>query len=199
MMRPAPIPAPIPALLALSLVATAAPAYAETLDAAAARDQLYRADRVEVLRYDMRGLSEQEVATITALAQTQKYYAAMAFAPDAGIMAEPTVLASNYHSPEAAREAAMRDCNARRDGGTPCALAIEVRPAGFEPRDLTLSADATTAFDDDYRRARGTRAFAISAASGQWGIGRGDSAADDAIAACRGDSDVSDCSVVIAD
>lgn len=192
---------PALALLATSaLCATVAlPAAADPLDTASARSQLYPADRVEVLRYDVTGLSEQEVTVLTTVAQTQKYYAAIAFAPDAGIMAEPTVLAANYHSPDAAREAAFSGCNARRDGGRPCQLAMEVRPEGWEARDLMLSADATTAFDDDYRRARGTRAFAVSLASGQWGIGRGNSAPAEAVAACQADTEVSDCAVVIAD
>ena len=180
-------------------VALTLPAAADPLDARSARAQLYAADRVEVLRYDVTGLSEQEVSVLTTVAQAQKYYAAIAFAPDAGIMAEPTVLAANYHSPQAAREAAFSGCNARREGGRPCQLAMEVRPEGWEERDLMLSADATTAFDSDYRRARGTRAFAVSLASGQWGIGRGNDAAADAITACQADTEVSDCAVVIAD
>ncbi len=78
-------------------------------------------------------------------------------------------------------------------------IALEVRPQGWEARDLMLSADATADFNDTYRRADGARAFAISAASGQWGIGRGDAAADDAVTACQGGEDVSDCAVVISD
>ena len=187
---------PLMLALCMSVPVTAT---ADPVDTATARDQLYRADRVEVLRYDTSGLSDAEVQTLTTVAQTQKYYAALAFAPDAGIMAEPTVMASNYHSIEAAREAALRDCNARRRGGARCAIAMEVRPAGWEPRDLTLSADATTAFNDSYRRERGTRAFAVSASTGQWGIAIGEGAADAAVTACAGEANVSDCAVVIED
>lgn len=181
------------ALIAPSLVT------ADTQDARDARRQLYHAERVEVVRYDMRGLSDEEQNVLITVAQTQKYYAAVAFAPDDGIMAEPTVMASNYHNIDAARDAALSECNERRSGGARCVIALEVRPSGWESRDLQLSADATEDFNDNYRRARGTRAFAISASSGQWGIGRGDSAHDDAVAACAGDNDTSDCSVVIAD
>lgn len=185
-------------LLTLSLCAPSLGA-ADPVAGDAAREMLYRADRVEVVRYDTRGLSDEEVATLTTVAQSQKYYAALAYAPDAGIMAEPTVLASNFHSIEAAREASLRDCNARRSGGARCAIALEVRPAGWEPRDLTLSADATEAFNDSYRRASGPRAFAVSASTGQFGIARGDGAADLAIGACTGETQVSDCAIVIAD
>lgn len=186
-------------VLASALATFALPAAADPVDARAAATQLFAADAVEVARYDLPGLSEQETAALMTVAQTQRYYAAVAFAPDAGIMAEPTVLAANYHSPEAARAAALTGCNERRQGGRACALALEVRPQGWQARALMLSADATQGFVDQYRAASGSRAFAASGSSGQWGIGQGRNAASDAIAACRGDSAVSDCAVVIAD
>lgn len=188
-----------PALALAALTLFALPAAADPLDAGSARALLFPATGVEIVRYDVSGLSEQEQSALMTVAQSQKYYAAVAFAPDAGILAEPTVLAANYHSPEAARTAALDGCNGRRQGGHACALALEVRPAGWEARALSLSADATTGFEDQYRRAGGQRAFAVSASSGQWGIGRGNDAAAAAITACRGDSAVSDCAVVIAD
>jgi len=183
----------------LMLAVCAAPAFADPVDTRTARDMLFRDDRVEVVRYAVTGLSDQEIETLTLVAQTQKYYAALAFAPGVGIMAEPTVMSANYHSIDAARAAALSACNERRSGGASCVIALEVRPEGWETRDLQLSADATTGFNDDYRRARGTRAFAISASSGLWGFALGEAAADTAIEACQGDSDVSDCAVVIAD
>lgn len=187
--------------LAAALVATLPlPALADPLDARAARDLLFRSDRVEVLRLDMTGLSEQEITVLTTVAMSQKYYAAIGFAPDAGIMAEPTVMAANHHSPEAARTAALAGCNQRRGRtGRACVIALEVRPAGWEARDLMLSADATTAFNDSYRRERGTRAFAVSPSTGQWGIALGDTAATAAVTACAGETTTSDCVVVIAD
>lgn len=185
--------------LALTLFAAPFAALADPVDTATARDQLFRADRVEVVRYTITGLSEQELTVLTTIAQSQKYYAALAFAPGDGIMAEPTVLSSNYHSIDAARTAALSGCNERRQGGAACVIALEVRPQGWEARDLQLSADATTAFNDTYTHAGGPRAFAVSASSGLWGIGRGDTATADAIIACQGDSDVSDCAVVVTD
>lgn len=187
--------------LALFLAATLPlPALADAIDARTARGLLFRSDRVEVLRIDMTGLSEQEITLLTSVASTQKYYAAIGFAPDAGIMAEPTVLAANHHSPESARAAALSGCNERRGRqGQACVIALEVRPAGWEARALMLSAAATDAFNDDYRRARGTRAFAVSPSTGQWGIARGETPAEAAVSACRGDGEVADCVVVIAD
>jgi len=187
-----------PAFALIAILSPAA-ALADPVDTPSAREMLFRSDRVEVVRYQTPGLSDQEIEVLTTVAQTQKFYAAVAFAPDLGIMAEPTVMSANYHTIEAAREAALSGCNERRDGGTACVIALEVRPQGWEARDLQLSADATDGFNDDYRRARGTRAFAISASSGLWGIGRGDNAADEAMTACQGESEVSDCAVVIAD
>lgn len=193
--------APVWTLSTVALLTLAVPlaAAAEPVDTRTARDQLYRNDRVEVVRYSTAGLSDDEIEVLTVVAQSQKYYAALAFAPEAGIMAEPTVMSANYHTIEAARGAALQTCNERRSGGASCVIALEVRPQGWEPRDFQLSADATTEFNDDYRRGGGTRAFAISASSGSWGIGRGESAQHDAVAACQGDTEVSDCAVVIAD
>ncbi len=189
-------PALAPAFtLALLLPATA---LADPIDGRTARDLLYRDVATEVVAVDVSGLSAQEVTVLTTVVQTQKYYAAVAFAPDAGIMAEPTVLAANHHAVEFARTAALDGCNARRSGGRACVIALELRPTGWEERALSLSADATAAFDSDYR-GMGRRAFAVSLASGQWGIGRGRDAAEEALNTCRADSDVSDCAVIIAD
>lgn len=184
---------------ALMLAVAVTPALAEPVDTRTARDLLYRDDRAEVTTFSTEGLSDQDVAVLSQVAQTQKYYAAVAYAPDEGILSEPTVMSANYHSVDAARAAALAGCNERRNGGATCEIALEVRPQGWEPRALQLSADATTAFNDEYRRAGGTRAFAISASTGLWGIGRGDHAQEDALAACQGDAEVSDCAIVIAD
>ena len=185
--------------LALSAALFALPAAADPVDARAASELLYRVDRVEVARYSVAGLDPTHVAALTQIAQEQKYYGAVAIAPDQGILSEATVMAANYHSIPAARSAALADCNSRRTGGAECVIVMELRPAGFEPRDLTMSADATDAFNRDYRRASGARALAISGSTGQWGIGRGDTAAEDALAACSGAEGAEDCTIVIAD
>ena len=185
--------------LALSAALLALPAQADPVDARAAAELLFRADRVEVARYSVAGLEPAHVAALTQIVQEQKYYGAVAIAPDQGILSEATVMAANYHSIPAARRAALADCNARRNEGAECVIVMELRPAGFAPRDLTMSADATEAFNRDYRRASGARALAISASTGQWGIGRGDSAAEEALAACAGPEGAEDCAIVIAD
>ena len=186
-------------MLSLALLLAPVAALADPVDARAARDLLFSAAEVEVVTLDVASLSEQDRQVLTLVAQSQKYYAAVAFAPGVGIMAEPTVMAANYHHIEAARTAALAGCNERRSGGADCVIALEVRPVGWEERALQLSADATADFEENYRRVRGSRAFAVSTTSGQWGIGRGDDAESAALTACQGDSDVADCAVVIRD
>ena len=68
---------------------------------------------------------------------------------------------------------------------------------GYEPRALTLSYDATGAFERAYRRERSPKAMAVSPVTGAFGIGK---SADAAIAACRGGTaGAGECRVVIAD
>ncbi|MBN8291746.1 5-aminolevulic acid synthase [Rhodobacter sp. NTK016B] len=177
----------------------ASAATADPVPSRTAQAMVFPAGQIEVARYDLPGLSEQEIAALMTVARSQPFYAAVAYAPDAGIMSDPTVMAANYHSPDAARAAALSGCNARRDGGSACTLALEVRPAGWEERALMLSSDATTGFTTDFAAASAPRALAISPSTGQWGIGTGRDAGSDAVAACIGGAEVSDCEVVIAD
>lgn len=192
-------------LFTLSLAALIAlPAAADPLDTREARRQLYRADRAEVVQLDLPGLDAQQIQTLSNLAQTQRYFAALAFAPAAGILAEPTVLASNYHSIEAARAAALGQCDQRRAGqGAACVLGLEVRPAGFEDRTLTLSAEATEAFERRFRHTERPRAFAISPVSGAWGYSENATspadAATQAVNRCAASKGDADCIVVVAD
>lgn len=194
--------APALSLLALPFLAitlSALPALADPLapDMAAAR--LFHPEQVEVVRDDTEGLSDQEVQILASIAQGQKYYAAVAFAPADGLMSEATVMGANHHSVGAARSAALAECEGRRANPGHCVIALELRPAGWEPRDLQLSADATAAFGDEFPHADG--ALAVSPTTGVWGLGSGAAAAVEALAACAqaGDGAAGDCMVVIAD
>lgn len=164
-----------------------------------ARGLLFAPDRIEVARHQLPDVPPEEFEVLMTVARTQSYYAALAYAPGAGIMAEPTVMASNYHSPEAARAAALQQCDARRQGGARCRLVLEVRPAGWQARGLSLSADATTAAAQDYARIRGSRALAASESGGSWVIARGDSAEAQAVAACNQEAPARDCRVLLRD
>lgn len=194
---------PLLAALAAPLLATslgALPAFAGPVPGADAAEQLFHPEHVEVVRYNAEGLSDQEVQILASVAQGQQYYAAVAFAPADGLMSEATVMAANHHTVEAARTAALAECEERRSNEARCVTVLEVRPAGWEARDLQLSADATMAFGEDYP-ASSEAALAISPASGLWGLGQGDNASAAALAACAGagTDDVADCAVVIAD
>jgi len=194
---------PLLVALATPLLATvlgALPALADPIAGAEARAQLFHPRHVDVVRYNAEGLSDQEVQILASVAQGQKYYAAVAFAPADGLMSEATVMAANHHTVGAARTAALTECEERRSNAGRCVIVLEVRPAGWQARSLQLSADATSAFENDYP-AHGEAALAVSPATGLWGLGRGDDAAADALAACAGagSNDVADCMVVIAD
>ena len=133
-------------------------------------------------------LSPTDLATLEQinLIQPQPYYAAMAIHPASGLASERTSLAANYHDEEGARAAALTAC------GAGCVVVMVIRPAGWEAgRPLQLSAEATAALGQEYRAlARRARAMAISASTGQWGIGESREAA---IAACGAE----DCRAVV--
>lgn len=193
----------LPALAApvLAIALGALPALAGPIPAAEAGNQLYHPEHVEVVRYDAQGLSDQEVQILASVAQGQKYYAAVAFAPADGLMSEATVMAANHHTVAAARTAALTECEERRSAAGRCVIVLEVRPAGWQAQDLQLSADATAAFGADYATAPGPAALAVSPATGLWGLGGGENAASEALAACAdaGQEPATDCMVVIAD
>lgn len=194
-------PALFTAALVSCVLSCAAPVLADPIDARTAREMLYRGDRTEVATFPHESISEQELSVLSTVAQTQKYYAAVAISPAEGMMAEATVMAANHHTAEAARAAAIAECNGRRASrrSADCVVVMEVRPRGWEEREFQLSIDATEDFNDNYRRERGPRAFAISPSTGRWGIALGDTAADDAVVACAGEDGPDDCAVVIAD
>ena len=74
-------------MLSLALLLAPVAALADPVDARAARDLLFSAAEVEVVTLDVASLSEQDRQVLTLVAQSQKYYAAVAFAPGVGIMA----------------------------------------------------------------------------------------------------------------
>jgi hypothetical protein len=82
-------------------------------------------------------LTEGDIATLDQInqVQPQPYYAALALSPEAGLASEITALAANYHDEANARAAALAACEANRAGaGSPCIVALVIRPEGWEPR-----------------------------------------------------------------
>jgi len=139
-------------------------------------------------------LSQSDRDIVQSIGPTQQYYGAIAYSPDEGLLSEATVAAANHHSVEVARALALADCNGkRRDGTAACAVAADILPKRYRAgRALQLSMGATAGFDAEYRKAKGSRSFAISAQSGLWGWGPNDAAA---LQACN----AQDCKVVVRD
>ncbi|UYP69242.1 5-aminolevulic acid synthase [Thalassobacter stenotrophicus] len=139
-------------------------------------------------------LSQSDRDIVQSIGPTQQYYGAIAYSPDEGLLSEATVAAANHHSVEVARGLALADCNGkRREGAAACVVAADILPKRYRAgRALQLSMGATAGFDTEYRKARGSRSFAISAESGLWGWGPDDAAA---LQACN----AQDCKVVVRD
>ena len=142
-------------------------------------------------------LSDQDRAILAEVAKTQKYYGAIAFSPDEGLLSEATVAAANYHSVEPAREAALAECNSKRASGAQrCVIGADILPKRYEPgRAIQLNMDATVAVGKEYRRLRGNKAFSISSDTGEWGFGASE---EEAQAACASKG-ARDCRVVLRD
>ena len=181
----------------LTALVLAAPATAEVLDTKAARAPLFsvKGHSVQVSGK----LSETDRKTVVGviplmarqLNQPVRYYASIAYSPDDGLVHEALQAAMNHHSVAAADAAAIQACNkAKSRGARSCQVAARIVPKGYKPRALTLSVEATAGFDKVFRKSRGAQSFAISEATGAWGMGQDDQAA---LRRCG----VRDCEIVI--
>lgn len=189
------------AILSLAL---SVPAWAEVIDTKSARKQLFSTKGQSTQLAD--ALTDADRAMIVALIplmaqQTRspvKYYAAIAYSPDEGLVSDALQGAFNFHTSEAADAAAIAACNkTRKKGSKRCQLAARIVPKKYKPRDLTLSYDATQAFARVFRREKVPKSFATSGSSGAWGIGKSDA---EAIESCERDAaGAGDCRIVIRD
>lgn len=180
--------------------ALAAPASAQ-VTGSAAEAALFPPDRAAIAFPEGVRLSRADRRTLEQVVVAVKYYGAIAYAPDRGLLSEATAAAQNYHTLAAAEAAALAECRSK-SGGAACVVAAHVTPAGYAPRPVQMSAAATEAFRADYLPARAPKAFALSAETGSWGFARGQRAAAEAVAACRDRSAgkaAADCAVVVAD
>lgn len=187
-------------LIALAL-ALAGPAPAEVLDQKAAAKALFRA-KGYALQFAP-DLSDQDRDLVRGiiplmarqLRQPVRYYAAIAWSPDDGLVHESLQAAMNYHNIASADRAAVAACDAARSrGARGCQVAARVLPKGYETRPLTLSVDATVAFDKVYRREKAPKSFARSPETGGWGMGKSDEAA---LQTCENSAKTRDCEIVI--
>ena len=182
-------------------IVMALPASAQVLDEKAARSALFslRGHDVQVSSK----LSKRDQSTVRALVplmakrlrQPVRYYAAIAYSPDDGLAHESIQAAMNFHTINAAGAAAINACNgARSSGAQPCQLAARMVPKKYKPKTLTLSIDATAAFDKVYRKAKVPKSFATSKVTGSWGMGKSDTSA---LAECEKTFKPGDCEIVI--
>jgi hypothetical protein len=145
-------------------------------------------------------ITKEQEAILAQVGAAQFYYGAIAVSPDEGLMVEATVAAANHHTTEAAARAALASCDAKRQGASPCVIVALIRPRGWQPRPFQLSSGATTDFLGDYQRVRRDKAFAVSPATGLWGIGKGRGAAEKALADCAAKAGgATDCTVVLSE
>jgi hypothetical protein len=184
---------------ALALPAAGAFAQAQTGDAVAPLLFTVGAAEVEIIPQPF--LKEDQAAILKTVGAAQPYYGAIAVSPDEGIMVEATVAGANHHSTEAASVFALQACDAKRKGAAPCVIVALIRPAGWKQQPFQLSSGATTAFTEDYMKIRRDKAFAVSASTGVWGIGKGKDAAEKAVADCQTKvaPAPADCAVVLVD
>lgn len=182
------------ALASAALAQTAAP----PLTGKEARALMFSPKGSAVEMMPLEFLTPENTALLQQVAEGYAYYAAVAIAPDEDLLkSEATMLVANQHSTEAATEIALAQCDKARKGGKACVIAALVRPKKWEQRALQLSVEATVALDKEYGRS-GPRAMAISAQSGAWALGKGDGAADAALASCAAKG-AKDCAVIAAD
>lgn len=166
--------------LVLATVLMAGTAHGQAMDRGAISDMLYPgvAPEVELLPQDF--LPADQAALLKTVGVSQPYYGAIAVSPDEGIMVKATVAAANYHTTEAAAATALEGCNAARKGARACEVVALIRPKGWQQHPVQLSAAATEVFEDQYR-GRGTKAFAISTVTGDFGFA---TSADAALSEC---------------
>lgn len=184
----------------VAMLATAAPA--QDLTGAEVEPLLYPATGSAVEIVPQPFLPADQAQMLQTVGAAQAYYGAIAVSPDEGMMVEATVAAANHHSTEAASIAALAGCDAKRKGAAPCVIVALIRPAGWQARAFQLSSGATAGFLDNYAGTRRARAFAISPATGHWGMGKGGDAAAKAVKDCvakAAGAPVGDCAVVVAD
>lgn len=149
---------------------------------------------VETVVFPHPSLSQPEIdllsgAVAQGLLPDMLFYGSIAIAPDQGLSDPATTTAvGNFHDANAADAAALARCDDARDGGAPCVIVLQVRPAGWaEGAPLQLSSGAAEALRSEFRRG----VFSISASTGNFGYGADQTEAD---AACN----APDCQPVIA-
>ncbi|WP_102110047.1 5-aminolevulic acid synthase [Oceaniglobus roseus] len=159
-----------------------------------AKAALFPTKGARAVVFNLPGLDDKTKAVLGEVAKDQKYFGAIALAPEKGLASAQAAV--NYHSVAAAERAAIAACQSAAK--TQCRIAAHVLPAGYAERGLTLSVDATQGFNDSYLPAGSPKALAISPSTGQWSIAAGQGAGATATRSCNAKG-AGDCQVVVAD
>ncbi|MFV0332709.1 MAG: 5-aminolevulic acid synthase [Tropicimonas sp.] len=186
-------------VLAFTLALAAPAVQAAPVDGKTARKMLFgTGSAVELGQADF---IDASIASAIKQAGAQiPYYGAIAVSPGEPTSSNLMATMANYHSPQAAQKAALDNCNSRRTTGQPCVVIATIVPKRFKPQPLTLSVEATRAFDKEYRKLPEPRALAISPSAGVFGIDRGDGGrALSKCAAAASAKGADDCQVVVFD
>lgn len=182
-----------------AVLVLAVPALAEVPDGDTARKQLFSLKGYSIQLSDSLSDTEKKIVKgiiplmAEQLRQPVRYYAAIAYSPDDGLVHDSIQAAMNYHTPRAAGAAAVAACDKLKSKGAQrCKVAAQIVAKKYKSRDLTLSLDATAGFTRKYHKMKAPKAFAISRSTGAWSIGPSDAAALDAcnVAASRGDCEI---------
>ena len=188
--------------LVLGVWLAAGEAAAEPVSSSAAAGMLHDTESIGLQLAS--GLSKKEHAAVKNLVpliaqQTQtkaKFFGALAYAPDEGLVSESLQGAFNFHSVAAADQAALKACEAAKKATSgACRLAARILPPGYQKRGLSLSHDASIGFFSRFLPATGTKFLAASQSTGAWAMGP---SANGALAACAAKAkNVNDCRIVI--
>ncbi|MFD0980847.1 5-aminolevulic acid synthase [Tropicimonas aquimaris] len=185
--------------IAATLAATAATA--QTVDSRAAKGMLFSEKGAEAQVAENLDFVDAAVAkALKAVASQIPYYGAISVSPGEPTSSNLMSTMANFHSIEAATQAALDNCNARRTTGKPCVIVAAITPKRYKAQPLTLSVEATKAFNGDYRKLSSPKAMAISDKAGVFGYDRGDGGrAMSRCQAAAAERKASDCRLVIID
>ena len=183
----------------IAAIVVASPVWADPLSFKDARKALPR-DRAELTLAETDFLDEKSQTILKGLRDSIPYYGALALSPSEGLFVEWLQASGQHHSLSAAREAALKHCEAnRKSSSDKCQIVLDVFPKGAtEDTGFSLSAPAADALRKEYRKLKAPKAFAISKTTGNFGFDRGDGGR--ALAACASVADqATDCEIVVAD
>lgn len=178
-------------------------AQTDVLTGKAAKKLLFSHKRSDFVVQPQDFMVDADVALLNLMADMTEfksvlYYGAIAASPEDGLAHKATVATSNHHSPKAAEQAALTECDALRSGNAACVIVAQVLPRKYSEQSLSFSASATAAFKKTYLRGKDEKAMAISPNIGSYGLATGDGAAAAALEVCSKDG-AKDCEIVVQD